>query len=120
MIQDISDNIEEMFDLTLFITSALRNDKQLLSQIFIKCGRKELIFIRNFGAVMGLLFGLTQMFANIYFSGNIYFNHLMLPISGFILGFITNCIALKLIFRPIEAITCGPIKNPRIIFKKDT
>ena len=61
MIADISQNIESMFDLTAFISNALRADKQLLSQIFIRCGRKELIFIRNFGGVMGLVFGLMQM-----------------------------------------------------------
>lgn len=97
-----------------FISNALRNDKELLSRIFEKCGRKELIFIRNFGGVMGLIFGLMQMFANIYFKGNVYFDHLMLPVSGFLLGWITNWIALKLIFRPIDPIIfklfycCGP------------
>ncbi len=61
MIADISENIESMFDLTAFISNALRSDKQLLSQIFIRCGRKELILIRNFGAAMGLLAGSMQM-----------------------------------------------------------
>eukprot|EP01084_Bolivina_argentea_P197986 339166_1 len=93
MIQDINENIEEMFDLTEFISNSLRNDKELLSRIFLKCGRKELVFIRNFGGFMGLFFGLIQMFCNIYFSGNYWFDHLMLPISGFLLGWITNWIA---------------------------
>ena len=42
MISDMKDNIEEMFDLTEFISNALRSDKELLSKIFIKCGRKVL------------------------------------------------------------------------------
>lgn len=53
---------------------------------------------------MGFFFGLAQMAANIYFKGNFWFDHLMLPISGFLLGYITNWIALKLIFRPINPI----------------
>ena len=124
MISDINDNIEELFDLHEFTANALRNDKELLSRIFLKCGRKELIFIRNFGGVMGLVFGLAQMFANIYFSGNYWFDHLMLPISGFLLGWITNWIALKLIFRPINPITfklfccCGPMIKIQGLFLK--
>ena len=70
MIADINDNIENLFDLTEFISNALRSDKELLSRIFLKCGRKELIFIRNFGGVMGLIAGVGQMLANIYFSGD--------------------------------------------------
>eukprot|EP01083_Nonionella_stella_P233349 822244_1 len=38
MITDINQNIEEMFNLTEFISDALRNDKELLSKIFLKCG----------------------------------------------------------------------------------
>ena len=54
------------------------------------------------------------------FSGNYWFDHLMLPISGFLLGWITNWIALQLIFRPIEPIDirlfpcCGSRKKVRI------
>lgn len=61
MIADISENIEEMFDLEEFMCNAMRTDKELLSRIFLRCARKELIFIRNFGGFMGLVFGIVQM-----------------------------------------------------------
>jgi len=108
MISDLSENIEEMFDLEAFMCNAMRTDKELLSRIFLRCARKELIFIRNFGGVMGLIFGIVQMVANIYWSDNKYFHYLMLPISGFLLGWLTNWIALTLIFRPIEPIDIRP------------
>ncbi len=74
-----------------------------------KCGRKEIIFIRNFGGFMGLVLGFVQMVATMYWRGNYWFDHLMLPISGFALGWMTNWIALKLIFEPIDPIIipCG-------------
>ena len=90
----------------------------------MRCGRKELIFIRNFGGVMGLIAGLAQLFANMYFSGNYWFDHLMLPVSGFLLGWITNWVALKIIFRPIEPIIfrpfcfCGPTIKIQGLFLK--
>ena len=57
-------------------------------------------------------------------SGNFYFDHLMLPISGFLLGWITNWIALTLIFRPIEPVDirlfpcCSPIRIQGLFLKR--
>ena len=86
MIKDITNNIEEVFDLKEMVSNALENDKKLLVNVFEKCGRKEMIFIRNFGAVLGLFCGLGQMIATIYFGEDYWFGRLMLPISGFVLG----------------------------------
>ncbi|ETO22338.1 hypothetical protein RFI_14864 [Reticulomyxa filosa] len=111
MIEDISKNIESVFDLKDMVGTALQNDKKLLSNVFLKCGWKELIFIRkfnktkkmdrNFGAVLGLVLGFGQMIATISFGHNKLVKYWMLPVSGFILGWITNWIALQIIFRPV-------------------
>ena len=45
MIADINENIEEIFDLTEFVSNALRTDKELLSKILIKCGRKVCLYL---------------------------------------------------------------------------
>ena len=70
---------------------------------------------------MGLIFGLMQMGANMLWSGNYWFDHTMLPISGFVLGWITNWIALKLIFRPIDPVIvpcCCGLKLQGLFLKR--
>ena len=117
VIDDVQQNVNEVFDLKNLVRNSFLQDKKLLSNIFITCGKKELIFIRNFGAVLGIIFGCAQMIADIKFSGNYWFDHLMLPVSGFILGWCTNWIALLMIFKPINPkyIRCCCWSKPMII-----
>lgn len=106
MIEDMKAKINEVFDLKDMARQALIREPGLLNDVFLTVGAKEFVFIRNFGAFLGLVLGLMQMSANILLSGNYWFDHLMLPISGFVLGWLTNWIAIKLIFRPIYPIHC--------------
>jgi uncharacterized membrane protein YheB (UPF0754 family) len=69
--------------------------------MFIKCGFKELEFIRSAGGWMGLAFGLIQMVAWFY-----YRESWMLPVVGFVVGVFTNWLALKIIFNPVDPVYC--------------
>jgi len=106
MFEDLKINIHDVFDLKDMAQRSLEEEPALLNDIFLTCGRKEFVFIKNTGAMLGLIAGLLQMFATMYIHGY-WFNMLMLPISGFILGWATNWIAIKLIFRPIEPWNLG-------------
>ncbi len=44
--QEVNDNINEVFDIKFMVIDALVRDKELLNQIFMKCGRRELNFIK--------------------------------------------------------------------------
>lgn len=103
MMTETRENIMEVFDLKDMVVSALMADKDLLNQMFITCGKKELRFIKILGGYFGFLFGAIQM--SIWF---FYEAKWVLPVTGFLVGYSTNWLALKMIFEPVEPkILCG-------------
>lgn len=107
MIKEIKDNIELLIDLKQMVCKALTDDPGLLCNMFIAIGYKELVFIRNFGATMGLVFGVIQVI--VYLNYN---KGWMLPTFGGVVGSATNWIALFMIFSPAEPVMvcCGRIR----------
>jgi uncharacterized membrane protein YheB (UPF0754 family) len=107
MMIDISENIYDLFDLKKMVIEALLRDKQLMVDIFLKCGAEEFKFIERSGLYFGFLFGLVQMGVwagcSHYFPGQQWIN-LILPVFGGIVGYATNWVALKLIFRPMNPV----------------
>lgn len=97
MMNDVKERVEELFDIEDMVIRALTRDKALLNNIFISCGYKELVFIRNSGAVMGGIFGFIQMIIWLFYPAD-----WMVPVFGLVVGTITNWLALKMIFRPIN------------------
>lgn len=97
IMQDLKDNIDDVFDLKNMIVSYLTSNKSLMNEIFLKCGEKEFKFIEKSGFYFGFLFGLGQM-ALWYF----YPEWWILPLAGLVVGYATNWLALKLIFEPIN------------------
>merc|ERR1719361_1812218 len=97
MMNDVQANIEQVFDLTEMVVNALVKKPSLLNYMFIKCGGPELAFIRNCGAYMGGVFGVIQvaLFA-------VYSEGWMLPTFGLVVGLLSNWIALKMIFQPVQ------------------
>ena len=61
-----------------------------------ECGEKEFYFIRHSGFYFGFLFGCIQMTIWFFYTGS-----WILPIAGFLVGWCTNWLALKVIFRPL-------------------
>ncbi len=96
---DVKENIEDVFDLKAMVVQRLMQDKSLLNEIFLKCGREEFKFIERSGIYFGFLFGLVQM-AVWYF----YDAWWILPVFGLLVGYATNWLALKLIFEPVKPI----------------
>ena len=103
MMQEIKDNIDELFDLKAMVIEALVRDKALLNDIFLKVGAKEFVFIERSGFYFGFLFGLIQMGIWVFYKSG-----WILPAAGFVVGYATNWLALKMIFEPAKPITFGP------------
>lgn len=101
--KDMQEHIYDIYDLKDMSVKACVSQKALLNEIFLECGHKELIFIRRSGFWLGLLFGCFQMMLYM-----IYPQTWVLPICGFIVGTITNWVALQIIFRPTEPKKIGP------------
>lgn len=98
LMKKMQENITDVFDIEDMVIRTLTRDKALLTNIFIACGHAELQFIRNCGAYLGLSFGVIQMAIWI-----VYENRWLLPGFGFVVGILTNWLALKMIFEPIQA-----------------
>ena len=105
-IQDIQNHIEELLDIKAMVITQLEADKNLLNQIFMTCGYQEFQFIKRSGFYFGFLLGSIQMLSWYHFNHYEY-AWLILPIGGLLIGFLTNWLALKLIFHPIQPIQIG-------------
>ncbi|CAJ1364776.1 unnamed protein product [Effrenium voratum] len=95
--------IESLLDLKQVVSSAFLRDKVLLGELFQKAGRKELEFLVNSGLSFGFFLGILQMLLWICFP-----NNWVLPVGGALVGYITNWVAIKLIFDPVEPVQVGP------------
>lgn len=101
--RDIQDNIETLFDVKSMVIEQLEGDKNLLNEIFLECGAAEFRFLERSGFYFGFIFGLLQMVLW-YYIQDLPFSWLMLPIGGLLVGYLTNWLALKLIFQPQQPI----------------
>lgn len=102
MMKDVKRDFTNMLDLKTLAVVALTQNKELLNQMFLKCGEQEFKFIIRSGWYFGFIFGLVQMVVW-------YFYPLwwILPVFGILVGYYTNYLALKLIFRPLKPIKIG-------------
>lgn len=114
---DIQENVETLFDVKPMVIKQLKQDKALLNQIFLECGSKEFRFLERSGFYFGFCFGLVQMVIW-YFLKDYQFAWVLLPVGGLLIGYLTNWLALKLIFRPLRPINLGLFKLQGLFLKR--
>lgn len=103
VMQDLQTNIETVFDLEDMVVHTFTEEPRLLNHMFISCGYDELKFIRDCGAYMGGIFGVVQVVLWMFYAAG-----WMLPAFGFFAGILSNWLALKMIFEPVEPVhLCG-------------
>ena len=96
IILGIRKNVYQFFDLKGMVLKKLSGDNVVLVvELFQTVGGPEFRFIELSGLYFGLLLGLIQMGVWILFP--IWWT---LPIQGIIVGYLTNWLALEMIFRP--------------------
>jgi len=103
LVKEMQDEVESLLDLEEVVSSAFLRDKVLLGELFQKAGRKELEFLVNSGLGFGFFLGILQMICWICFPKS-----WVLPLGGALVGYITNWVAIKLIFDPVEPTQIGP------------
>jgi len=103
VLKALSRDIEEVLDLPHVVLDAFVRDKIVLVELFQKVGRVELDFLVKSGFGFGFLLGLGQM-------GCWALRPLKwtLPVAGALVGYVTNWIAIKLLFEPADPIDVGP------------
>lgn len=113
VMQQIRDNVTEMFDLTSMVVTTLVRDKALINRIFQETGKDEFVFIGRSGFYFGFLFGVIQMIGWTFYKSDF-----QLPLFGLLVGYLTNFIALKMIFRPQDPVKIGPFSLQGLFHKR--
>lgn len=103
LVRAVIDDIERLVDVKRMCGNQMEADRSLIVRIFQEVGDREFRFIVNSSFWIGLAFGVVQM-ALFYFLPW----HGMLPLYAAILGWLTNWLALAMIFRPLNPLRLGP------------
>lgn len=103
--QRIGENIDELLDLKTMVIRHKERNPEIINRMFLEVGRRELRFVINSGLWIGGTLGIFVIPLFLYVD-----RWWILPVSGACLGYVTNWIALKLIFNPIEERKIGPFR----------
>lgn len=95
MVTDFQNNVDEIVDIKELVVNQLSDNPKLINEIFLTAGQKEFPFIERSGFYFGFLFGLPTMFIWHFWQ-----HWWILPVGGLLVGYITNWIAIKIIFEP--------------------
>jgi len=84
------------------VVTIFTQNKELLNHFFSVLGEKEFRFIERCGAALGFVCGIVQLIAfnNLDASGRA----ILLPMTGFFLGIVTNWLAILVCFKPCQPI----------------
>lgn len=96
VMRQIQSDIDSVFDLKGMVVTNLVRDKALLNKIFRQAGHREFRFIARVGAPFGFAIGLIQTVAWAVFR-----EPLLLPAFGLVTGWVTDWLALRMVFRPM-------------------
>ncbi len=111
--QDIHDHFERLLDLRELVVRKCEENPDLLNQMVFACAAKELSFLVLSGAIFGFAFGIIQ--ALVWFFVPQWW---VLPFFGFLVGTLTNWIAIQLIFTPLEPTKFGPFTFQGLFLKR--
>jgi uncharacterized membrane protein YheB (UPF0754 family) len=104
---EIGANIDQLLDVKLMVIHHLEEHPELANRIFTEVGERELRFIVNFGFFFGFALGIpTALLTEVAFPDFWW----LLPICGVLIGWVTNWVALWMIFEPAEPRKLGPLK----------
>jgi uncharacterized membrane protein YheB (UPF0754 family) len=101
---EIGAHIDQLLDVKLMVIRHIHAHPELANRIFLEVGRRELRFIINFGFLFGLLLGIPTALIT-----EAVHQWWALPLAGVVIGYVTNWVALRMIFEPLEPRRIGPL-----------
>ena len=115
ILKQIKEEIKLLLDIKALSMAILTKNKTLLNQVFWRCGQKEFRFIEKSGIYFGIPLGTLQLPLLLYFP-----SWWVLPLFGLILGYCTNWLAIRLIFRPLKPkkLLFGKVKVQGLFLKR--
>jgi uncharacterized membrane protein YheB (UPF0754 family) len=93
----IGANVDQLLDIKLMVIRHMEANPELANRVFLEVARKELRFVVNFGFFFGALLGIPMIFITDALP-----HWWVLPLGGIVIGYVTNWVALWMIFEPIE------------------
>ncbi|TGL51303.1 DUF445 domain-containing protein [Leptospira kemamanensis] len=97
VIRKLQADIDSLFDVKALVLKKLSGSNvSLVVELFQEVGAPEFRFIERSGFYFGFLLGLVQMVFMVFYP-----MVWTLPIQGVIVGYLTNYLALEMIFRPL-------------------
>jgi uncharacterized membrane protein YheB (UPF0754 family) len=115
VLDGIGRNLDRLVDLKLMVVRHLEANPRLLNQIFQDVGAKEFRFIIQSGGWLGFLLGFVPMIVWIFLPA-----WWTVPVGAALVGYLTNFIALKVIFQPVEPTRVGPIKLHGLFLRRQS
>lgn len=100
----IGQHIEQLLDIKMMVIRQIEAEPRLANKIFLEVGSRELNFVIWSGLFFGFLLGLPTI--PVFQTVDQWW---VLPLSGVIVGYLTNWIAIKVIFNPVEPVKIGPV-----------
>jgi len=91
----IGHNIDDLLDVKLMVIRHVEEHPELMNRVFTDVGKKELDFIIRFGGVFGFICGFPLIAIT-----NAVPHWWVLPVLGTIVGWVTNWLAIWMIFEP--------------------
>src|SRR4030088_2665084 len=109
--REIGENIDQLVDVKLMVIK--RFDPELANRVFLDMGRRELKFIQNFGFFFGFALGIPVAalthFVTFWW---------LLPVLGVVVGYVTNWVALWMIYEPPEPRRYGPFRFQGLFIRR--
>jgi uncharacterized membrane protein YheB (UPF0754 family) len=102
---EIGENIDELLDVKTMVIRNMERNPELINRLFFEAGDRELRFVINSGFLIGGFLGFFTIPLYVYIG-----SQWVLPVVGATVGYITNWIALKVIFNPVEKKKVGPFE----------
>ncbi len=99
---EVINEIEALVNLGDIVVKGMTEDPALLGRFFQTVGRKELTFLVESGTYFGFALGIAQLLIWMIYPFN-----WTLPIGGAVVGYVTNWMAIKMIFSPVERTELG-------------
>ena len=97
LVTELTMNVESLVDMREMVVSQMEGDRRLMVRMFLKVGQKEINFIWHISALIGMFFGIFQMIVWFVVPW-----HWTVPFWAAIWGFLTNWIAIWMVFNPVE------------------
>ncbi|HEX8067949.1 MAG TPA: hypothetical protein VF520_15640 [Thermoleophilaceae bacterium] len=94
---ELAHNVDHLLDIKLMVIRRMEANPELANKVYTEVGGRELRLMVNFGFLFGFLLGFPVAAIDQLVEG-----WWILPILGVLVGYVTNVVAIWMIFEPVE------------------